>query len=66
MGAVILITSLFSGHTHSLVGMMYFLLVLMSGFNYVDKERASICTYSTPTGETVFSHLFKKKAKAEN
>lgn len=66
MGAVILVTSLFSGHTHSLVGMLYFMLVLMSGFNYVDKERASICTYSTPTGDTVFSHLFKKKAKAEN
>lgn len=31
-GAVILVTSLFSAHTHSTVGMLYFVLILMYGF----------------------------------
>lgn len=66
IGAVILITSLFSGHTHSLVGMLYFLLVLMSGFACVDQDKSPIQSYTIPCRDTVLSRIFKKKESADN
>ena len=66
MGAVILITSLFSGHTHSLVGMMYFLLVLMSGFACVDEDKSPIQIYTIPGRDTILSRMFKKKESTDN
>ena len=41
-GAVILVTSMFSAHTHSTVGMLYYILILMYGFRTQRREESLI------------------------
>lgn len=51
IGIVVLITSLFSAHTHSTVGMLNFLLILMSGFECVDPPQPGVCHYDMLSSE---------------
>lgn len=48
IGAVVLVTSLFSAHTHSTVGMLYYVLILMDGFHGVDEQKRSVRPYTEP------------------
>ena len=45
MGLAILITSLFSAHTHSTIGMLYFLLILMNGFQHLEPAHPGVKPY---------------------
>lgn len=46
IGVVILISSLLTGHTHSTVGMLYYVLVLMSGYHALEPDRLPIQLYT--------------------
>lgn len=48
IGVVVLITSLFSAHTHSTIGMLIFLLILMSGFQNFAPPQPGVQPYVTP------------------
>ena len=41
VAAIILVTSVFSAHTHSTVGMLYYMLILLSGYGALQKEKVS-------------------------
>lgn len=57
---VILITSFFSAHTHSTVGMLYFLMVLVSGFADMEDSRWQIRAYQAPSDKLLINRLCAK------
>ncbi len=62
IGVVILITSFFSAHTHSTVGMLNFLLILMCGFQDFNPQQRGIKPYvAFNSDEGLFTKIFKKK-----
>ncbi len=48
IGVVIIITSFFSAHTHSTVGMLNFLLILLSGFQFLEPPYPKVMPYVAP------------------
>ena len=45
IGGVILITSIFSAHTQSTTGMLYYVLILMNGFQKMEPQHAGVKPY---------------------
>lgn len=58
VGAVVLVTSLFSAHTHSTVGMLYYVLILMNGFHYVSREKCRVEPYAEPHSGHLLYRLY--------